>query len=149
MGAAFCSLPPSSPEDEAQLSGKDEDVACTGTSCDPQRVEQEAYTAIDCDSGQRIGQDRESGSNDIPHKTLESLGYAFTEEISQVNHGVVQLAAHQASGTFRCVKCYFKPELQSDTFEFMKSEAELMFTLGKHPKIGEAIEIFRMPTRTF
>merc|ERR1719491_2274764 len=117
MGAAFCPLP-FFPEDKVQVSGKDEQ-AYTTTGCDPQKIEQ----------------DRESGSNNIPHKTLECLGFAVTEEIAQVNHGVIQLATHQASGILRCVKCYFKPEMQPDTFEFLKAEAELMFTLGEHPKI--------------
>jgi len=121
MGVAFCPLPSFFPEEEAQISGKEEE-ADTTTTCE---------------------RDRESGSNDIPYKTLEWLGYTFTEEISKVNHGVIQLARHQASGTLRCVKCYFKPEIQSDSFEFLKSEAELMFILGEHPQIGEAIEIFQ------
>lgn len=143
IGAACFPLPSLSPDAEAQCCEKDE-TACVGTSCESQSEEQEqADTGIDCESSQRCKQESKSGGNDIPHSTLESLGYAFTEEISQVNHGVVQLATHQSSSTCRCVKVYFKSELQSDTFEFMKSEADLMFTLGTHPRIGEAIEIFQ------
>jgi len=118
MAAAFF------PEDDMQ--DKDEDASIT-TERDPQRIKQ----------------DGESGRVDIPEKTLEHLGYAFTQEIAQVNHGVIQLPTHQATGTFRCVKCYFKADMQPDTLEFLKSEAELMFVLGEHPQIGEAIEIFQ------
>jgi len=100
----------------------------------------EEVSAPEKDNLQKI---EEEGEIIFQQQTPESLGYNFTEEIAQVNHGVIQLATHQADSTFRVVKCYFKADMQPDTSELMKSEVELMFALGKHPKIGEAIEIFQ------
>merc|ERR1711970_1516234 len=48
-----------------------------------------------------------------------------------------------STGSFRCVKCYDKSKMQSSALEMFKSEVDLMFDLGKHPNVGEAIEIFQ------
>jgi serine/threonine protein kinase len=86
---------------------------------------------------------RTKGTLTIPHVSVESAGYALREDIAQVNHGVIKLASDTTIGELRCLKCYDKAQMRTETLEFLKSEAQLMFDLGKHPNIGEAIEIFQ------
>jgi len=82
---------------------------------------------------------------EVPHLSLESLGYSFTKQIAQVAQGTIELAEHVSSGAFQCVKCFHKSKMQADAMELLKSEVELMFELGEHPNIGEAIMVFQDP----
>jgi len=82
---------------------------------------------------------------EVPHLSLEAVGYTITKEIAQVSQGSIELAEHRPTGGFRCVKCFHKSKMQTDTQEFIKAEVELMFELGEHPNIGEAVMVFQDP----
>lgn len=80
---------------------------------------------------------------DFPRKSLENSGYAFVKDIVQVTQGVIKLAEHTVTGSFRCVKCFDKSKMHPETLEQMEAEVELMFQFGEHPNIGNAFEVFQ------
>lgn len=81
--------------------------------------------------------------DDFPHLSLSGAGYTFVKEIAQVGGGVIQLATHMKTGALRSLKCFEKPHVQPQALELMRSEAEILLGMGKHPNIGEAIGTFQ------
>jgi serine/threonine protein kinase len=84
-----------------------------------------------------------SKTREWPENTPENAGYKITQDICQVTNGSIKLCESEITGSFQVVKCFEKAKMQKDTLEQMKEEVELMFALGAHRNIGEALQVFQ------
>jgi serine/threonine protein kinase len=102
---------------------------------------EELLDKVESSTGQQ--EDFASSPSEWPELTLESAGYTFTQDICQVATGSVKLAEKKMTGSFQVVKCFEKAKVQKEAEDQMREEVELMFTLGTHNNIGEALQVFQ------